>query len=411
MSAPIQTLDQRRARRLALARAGLLNPEWTGMPKSGRRLARSAALRVVDRFGYLQLDTVSIAGARSHCLVLLSRLAGLDPTLGESLLAPGTPLFEYWGHEASWIPWDLYPAFEWRRREFQSHPWWGDLLRQHRPVADGLLRRIETEGPLRSKDFDGQGGQGWWNLKIAVKVAAALWSAGHLAIRERRSFQRVFDLTERVIPAELRDQPWERPRALRHLLRRALAGHGWATTGTLAATWRLRNLRQPIATALGELQEAGEIVPCRLNDGATPGWIRVRDLELAERLARVRPRRDRGVLLSPFDPVLWDRGRVQRLFDFEQLLEIFKPAPQRRFGYYCLPVLAGERLIGRVDLKAEMRQGRLMVLSCHFEAERPSPADRAAMDSALVGYAEALRLTLGSRLGPSPPSSQSLTKR
>ena len=137
----MESLGTREARRLALARAGLLKPEWTGFPRSGRgrgARARRAAAAVLARFGYLQLDTVSVAGARSHAIVLLSRLEGFDPELGEELLRPGEPLFEYWGHEASWIPLELYPAFEFRRREFRAHPWWGDLVRAHPDVTRRL---------------------------------------------------------------------------------------------------------------------------------------------------------------------------------------------------------------------------------------------------------------------------------
>ena len=395
----MESLDVFAARRLALARAGLLNPAWTGLPAraSGRgKRARGAAHAVIRRFGYLQLDTVSIAGARSHGLVLLSRCEGLSPDLAEELLRPGEPLFEYWGHEACWLPLELYPVFAFRRRDFRQHPWWGDLVGENPEVADNLLRRIRDEGPLRSVDFEGRGSRGWWDLKIAKKIATQLWSSGVLAIRERRNFQRAYDLAERVIPADLLDQEVAFPDALKTLLLRALAGHGWAQTGTLAATWRLRNLQQEIAVALSELAEDGAIVPCvlRTNDRrALRGWIRPGDLGLAARLRRVRPRKDRGVLLSPFDPVLWDRPRVKTLFDFEQLLEIFKPAAQRIYGYYCLPVLAGERLVARYDLKADRRSGTLNVLSLRFEAEDPVPlADRQAARSALERYARALEL-------------------
>jgi len=380
------SLGVREARRLALVRAGLLRPRRSGLPRraSGRgRRARRGAHALIRRFGYLQLDTVSIAGARSHGIVLLSRLGGFDPELAEELLRPGEPLFEYWGHEASWIPLELYPAFEFRRRDFREHPWWGDVLGEHSEVAGGILERLRDEGPLRSADLEGEGSTGWWGMKLARRVTAALWSAGEVAIRERRGFQRVFDLAERVIPEEVRARPLPRDESLRILLLRALAGHGWAETGTLAATWRLRNLRPAIHRALDELREAGEIVPCDLvADGGERrrGWVRPADLELAADADRLRPRRDRGVLLSPFDPMLWDRPRVQRLFGFDQVLEIFKRAEDRRWGYYCLPVLAGEHLVARVDLKAERRPrrgGRLRLLACHFEAEekgRPVPA-------------------------------------
>ena len=159
----------------------------------GRR-ARRAAHEIIRRFGYLQLDTVSIAGARSHAIVLHSRLDGCDPSLGDELLRPGEPIFEYWGHEASWIPIELYPVFAFRRRDFRSHPWWGDLVGQHPEVAREIRRRIRKEGPLRSVDLEGEGGRGWWNLKIAGKVARAMWSSGELAVRERRNFQRTYDL-------------------------------------------------------------------------------------------------------------------------------------------------------------------------------------------------------------------------
>jgi uncharacterized protein YcaQ len=392
---------------LELSRPGLLKPEWSDLPKRAKgrsRRARKAAHRIIRRFGYLQLDTVSISGARSHAIVLLSRLDGFDHKLAEELLRPNEPLFEYWGHEASWIPIELYPVFEFRRKAFGSHPWWGDLIGQHPKIAKDLCRRIRNEGPIRSLDMEGDGSRGWWDLKLVKRVATALWSSGELAIRERRNFQRVYDLAERVIPEQWRQNYLSESQAIEQLLLRALKGHGWASTGTLSQTWRLTNQKKKISAALNRLVDIGEIIPCTITDGnkkTGPGWIRPEDLGLAARLKRVRPRFDRGVLLSPFDPVLWDRRRVQQLFAFDQVLEIFKPASKRKYGYYCLPVLAGDRLAARVDLKADRRAKKLNVLSVLLEEAYltgfAGSEAREAVRTALNRYAGALELKLAGK--------------
>ncbi len=384
------------ARRLALARGGLMTTRWTGLPGRatgvGKR-ARKAAGAIIRRFGYLQLDTVSVAGARSHGIVLGSRLDGFAPSFAETLLEPGEPLFEYWGHEACWLPIELYPAFEFRRRAFAEHPWWGDVIGAHPRIAEDLRQRVRDEGPLRSADMEGSGGRGWWDHKVSKRVATALWSSGEFAIRERSRFQRTYDLAERVIPARFRDAPLDERASYRLLLERALAGHGWATTGTLAATWRLRNCRDALDRALADLVDEGAIVPCALEnpDGKpTAGWIRPADLDLGERLMTARPRHDSGVLLSPFDPVLWDRARVARLFRFDQVLEIFKPAAQRRYGYFCLPVLAGERLVARVDLKANRSRQQLSVVAAHMEPLATRGKRTTAVAAAVKATADAL---------------------
>jgi uncharacterized protein YcaQ len=400
----MEVLDQKTARRLALVKAGLLRPDWVGLPRDARgrgTRARRAALAVIRRFGYLQLDTVSIAGARSHTIVLLARLPGLDARLGEELLRPGEPLFEYWGHEASWMPIEHYPLFGWRRRRFRTHPWWGDLIGRHPELVRQLRRRIERQGPLRSADLEGRGGSGWWELKTMKRVALALWSSGELAIRERTGFQRVFDLARHVIPDRWRRRRVGQAAALRELLLLALDGHGWAPTRTLVATWRLQGMSEAIRAALATLERRGMVRRCALAtaDGRRlPGWIQTADLELAARAARLRPGAGRPVLLSPFDPLLWDRARVAQLFDFEQVLEIFKPADRRLYGYFVLPVLAGERLVGRVDLKAERAEGRLRVLSLRYESTgtaRPGEAsEELATAAALERHAAACRLRL-----------------
>jgi hypothetical protein len=357
---------------------------------------REAAYEIVRRFGYLQLDTVSVAGARSHAIVLHSRLPGLSPDVPESLLRPRAPLFEYWGHEASWIPIELYPAFGFRRRAFRKHPWWGDLIEDHPRIASSIVDRVRGEGPLRSADIESRKSSGWWDLSVAKKVVSALWSAGTLAVLERRSFQRTYDLTERVIAARWREKDLDLMGSLKTLLLKALEGHGWASVRTLSATWRFRFLGAEVRRALEELEEEGAISKCVLHSAARSrlaGWIRPEDLELSARLLRVHPSPEGGVLLSPFDPLLWDRGRVDALFGFHQILEVFTPASRRKYGYYCMPVLAGERLVARCDVKADRAKGVLRTISVHYE-RGVSSADRSAVRSALMRFADTIALSL-----------------
>ncbi|MCA9756047.1 MAG: YcaQ family DNA glycosylase [Candidatus Eisenbacteria bacterium] len=387
-------LDTKRARRLALLAAGLLHPEWIGLEPKGSgkgRVARESALGFVRHFGYLQLDTVSVAGMRSHPMVLWSRHPKIDPALGEELLRPGTPLFEYWGHEACWLPMELYPYFQFRRDEFRDTKWWKDIQKRHRTTADEILARIRNDGPIRSQDLEGKGGGGWWEHKPAKRIVVALWFVGDLAIRERTNFQRTFDLPERVVPSELREKPAGWHDSARELIALALRGHGWATIGTLARTWRYLNCRPDLRRALEELEADGRAAPCDLLDTEgkrISGWIDPIYLPFIDRLARLRPNTSRARLLSPFDPVLWDRGRVATLFGFEQTLEIFKPAPQRKYGYFCLPVLAGDQLIGRVDPKADRKTGTLHALSEHLEPE----GTRETLRSAFTDFAGAMGL-------------------
>ena len=263
--------------------------------------------------------------------------------------------------------------------------------------------------------MEGRGSRGWWDLKVAKRVASALWSSGELAIRERKNFLRTYDLAERVIPEKVRRQRVTKNKGVEMLLLKALDGHGWATMTTLTGTWRPTNIRKELVPAAERLERRGEIVRASLENPEgkpTPGWIRPSDLELVDRLRRVRPQRDRGVLLSPFDPVLWDRPRVQRLFGFDQILEIYKPQSQRTYGYYCMPVLAGERLVARFDFKADRKAGVLRVLSCHHEGtgtDRPASAeDGEAAATALQRHANALELEI---VGWKPKKATAKTKR
>ena len=187
-----ETLGLREARRLALARAGLLNPEWTRFPRRAKgrgQRAREAVAEVIRRFGYLQLDTVSIAGARSHVIVLLSRLDGLrSQSSARNSSAPGRRSLSTGGTKRAGSPSSSIPPWRFAGASSGSIPGGGDIVGEHPDVARNLLRRIREEGPLRSVDMEGRGSRGWWNLKTAKRVATALWSSGELAIRETGAF-------------------------------------------------------------------------------------------------------------------------------------------------------------------------------------------------------------------------------
>jgi uncharacterized protein YcaQ len=401
-------LDVRTARRLAL-NAALLLP----LPDEAQRRraasaeeARAHARKIIQHFGYLQLDTVSIAGARSHSLVLGSRIDGFPTRVGEELLRPGEPHFEYWGHEACWLPLELYGHFEFRRRAFRTHPWWGNVIDAHRTEADQLLERIRAEGSVKSADLEGERGRGgWWDLKLSKKICDAWWSSGELAVRERVKFQKSFDLTERVVPKKHRKSV-EENQAVGDLLVLALRGHGWATLSTLAATWRFRNRAAQLKKIVAELVDAGRIVPLDLEDDGKriAGFVTPEALENRPTLESLKPSRTSAVLLSPFDPLLWDRDRVSRFFNFDQVLEIYKPAPQRKYGYFCLPVLCGEQLIARVDLKANLAAREISVLSVRYESTGSAEAatkweaqavENSAQEAPRFGAGRARRLMPG----------------
>ena len=332
----MESLNPRQVRRLALARAGLLKPALTGLPTraagKGPR-ARSRCHSIVERFGYLQLDSVSVSGARTHAIVLASRLENLDASLGEELLSPGEPLFEYWGHEACWMPMALVPlCFAFRRREFQVHPWRGDLLGEHPRMAVEIMRRVEQEGafPIR-----GSGGQRRPGL---VGFQAFEARRRGFVVRRGTRHREPAPLPQKIRSARARHPARRLPRQRRRVTRKpstcccskALEGHGWATTGTLSATWRLVNCRRSsggIVTAPRGKRPNRAVQAAGKPNGNCPAGCARKISDLAAGSRQLPDRAGTGAcLLSPFDPVLWDRERVRLLFDFDQVLEIYKPA-------------------------------------------------------------------------------------
>lgn len=297
-------------------------------------------------------------------------------------------LFEYWAHEASLLPLNLQPLLRWRMAEADAGLiGWGSLrvyAREKRAAAMAVVDRLRKEGPLAVSDFDeGKSRSGWWEWGESKRMLEWLFWAGHITTATRRgSFERVYDLTERVIPADVFALPTPDKRdAHRALIGCAARALGVATEIDLRDYFRtgVTDTR----TAIAELTEESILLPVTVAGWRQPAWLH-RDSR--------RPRRIHArALLAPFDPLIWERSRTERLFDFRYRLEIYTPADKRQFGYYVLPFLLGDRLVARVDLKADRKASVLRVQSRHLEANAPAET-MAELDTELASMAAWLGL-------------------
>ncbi|TMJ11970.1 MAG: winged helix-turn-helix domain-containing protein [Alphaproteobacteria bacterium] len=358
---PKDSLSLAAARRIALAAQGLARPRREG-PVSRRRL-----LAEVERLGLLQIDSVNVL-ARAHYLPLFSRLGPYDTGLLDAA-AWGKPrrLFEYWAHEASLLPFDLHPLLRWRMAQAErGDSGWTSLRAfsgERRQEAEAVLARITAEGPLAASDFEGARRSGWWEWSHAKQALEWLfWSGKVTTFTRRASFERVYDLPERVLPREILALPTpSREDAQRSLLLHSARALGIATARDLRDYFRLSPA--DAAPRIVELAEEGALIPVRVR-----GW---RDLAYLHPEAP-RPRRAEGqALLAPFDPLIWERSRTERLFGMRYRIEIYTPAEKRVHGYYVYPFLLRDSLAARVDLKADRKTRTLLVQSSHQEPGAP----------------------------------------
>ncbi len=387
---PRSDLSTSEARRIALAAQGFDRPKPGG--KIGLRHLRGA----IGRLGLLQLDFVNVV-VPAHYQVLFSRLGPYDRALLDRLAYRRRELTEAWAHEASLVPMELWPHLRHRREAHPQRPWRrGEFLDKHPNYPDWVLAEIDRRGPLAAEDLSVPDGvsrrlEGSWLGTVPRALLENLFGRGVLAVAERRaSMARVFDRSERLVPPEHHGRTVSREEAQRELVRIAARAHGVATTADLADYFRLRvgEARPRIA----ELVESGE-----LREVAVEGWRGPAYLHCEAR----QPRRvEASALISPFDPLVWTRRRTERLFDFEYRFEIFIPREKRRWGCYVLPFLQGDRLVARVDLKADRQSGRLLVLAAHHEPV----ADRAEVEPALHAELEAMAGWLGLEAGVSADS-------
>lgn len=342
------------ARRLALRAQGLDNA-W----RPGRGVHGAAA--TIERLGYVQIDTIAVI-ERAHEHVFWTRQPAYRPTFLHQLMQQRR-VFECWTHAASYVPMTDYRFYDGRRRWHAAGDRRRDWLRKHRSVVNRVRARITDEGPLAAADFqEGDKRRGpWWDWKPAKVALEALYDAGELMISERRGFQRVYDLAERVLPAGLDLSEPDSAEAARWAVHRTLDNLGLADRRQMHIWHGDRKLVQ---ATVEDMVAAGELCQLQVRgDAGEPLYARALDLQ-----ATANGRATRRVhLLSPFDNLVIRRPWLQRLFDFDYTIECYVPGPKRRYGYFCLPVLFGDRFVGRLDPKADRKTGTFIVRRLELE--------------------------------------------
>jgi uncharacterized protein YcaQ len=372
-------ISNAQARRISLGAQGFNDPRPTG------RVDRRHLRRVVDRMGLIQIDSVNVL-VRSQELPLFARLGPHPRTLIDDATRHGD-LFEFWVHEACHVPIGLHPLQRWA---MDAHPRWKGLrawAAERRDLIEEVRNRVRHDGPLVASDLAMRTTPkgSWWDWDDGKLALEHLFRTGEVAARRRpNDFARVYDLAERVIPAAVREQPaLPEHEAKKELLVLAARHHGVGTAADLTDYHRLSHTR----TLLAELVEEG-----RLISTSVEGWGKRAYLHPDA----VVPRRVTArALLSPFDPVVWNRDRIERLFGFRYRIEIYVPAAERQYGYYVLPFLLGDELVARADLKADRAAGRLLVQGVFAEPGIDEPYVAAELAAELASMAEWLGLDAG----------------
>ncbi len=365
------SLSAAEARRIALAAQGFGR-------SSPSRIGAGRLRDLIGDLGALQIDSVNVL-VRSHYLPAFSRLGTYDRALLDRAVY-GKPrrIFEYWGHEASYLPIDAFPLLRWRMQQSSKGIGvWGNVARVGREQKD-LVRRvraaIEERGPLSSSEFsDGKSMGSWWGWTDTRRAVEFLYWSGEITPAKRRtSFERVYDLTERIIPHDILQARVREEDAQRELVLRAARAFGVATEADLRDYFRLPLLGARRAVA--DLVESQALIPVKVE-----GWKQQAYLDPQARTPR---KIEDAALVSPFDSLVWNRQRTHRLFDFHYRIEIYTPAHKRLHGYYVLPYLLDDRLVARVDLKSDRAGSTLLVHAIHYEpgVDRRSVRSRLAQN-------------------------------
>ena len=381
---PVAEVSAVQARRVLMARQGLAaDPD--------RRIDRAGLLAAIEALGFVQVDSIRTV-ARAHDMIMFSRATRHDPSDLRGLIEQDRALFENWTHDAALIPTRYYPYLQRRFVRLAGgleRRWnkWQNNGFQHE--LDVVLERIRQDGPVAARNLRGDGGQkradgngGWWDWHPSKTALEYLWRTGALAVCHREGFQKVYDLTERVVPAVHRGGPVPEDEFIDWACRRALERLGFATHGELAAFWGMVSPAEAKAWCLGPGREFPRVVVGAV-DGSAPRTM------LADPTALETDPDDIAVpprlrALSPFDPVIRDRSRTKRLFGFDYRIEIFVPAERRTYGYYVFPLMEGDRLVGRIDMKRAPESGCLQVDALWWEPGiRPGKGRLARLESEL----------------------------
>lgn len=378
------------------ARAVALRAQGFGATWSAKR-----PFEVLAHLGAIQLDSVNVV-ARSQDLIAFARLGAHAPTAMHREVYAKKRGFEYWGHAASWLPMDEYRYFLPRMQAHRASPrgWWKDAREKHAALYEGILARVRDEGPLSAQAFEDsrpQKGfgvapsatpkpQSWWDWKPAKLVLEDLFDQGVLMCAERNAgFARLYDLTERVLPAGTDTRDPGVAEAGLHLLRRGFAALGVATPREAADYFRLRPaVWHPAFKALRD-----ELVEVQVEGWDKPGYA------LPASLEGTKTPKHRPTFLSPFDNLVWERDRTERLFGFRYRLEIYTPGAKRKHGYYVLPLLVNGELVGRADMKLERAEATLAVPAMFLERDGVAPEDVARALRDLRDHLGATSVRLG----------------
>jgi len=373
----MDSLSPAQARRVALAAQGF---GARAKPSVGTRQMRGT----LDRLSVLQLDSVNVF-ERSHYLPVFARLGHYDKAdLDRLVFARKSGYTEYWAHEAALIPVEHWPLFRWRmefwRDYYATHPeaW----MHSNDAHIAWVRAELAEKGPLAAsqiEDDSRKGKTGWWDWSDTKRALEYLFRVGEVVSAGRTRFERTYALPEQKIPAAVLATEINQVDAVRELIRKSAIAHGVGTIRDLADYYRIK--QGPAKAAADELVDAGELLPV-----AVPGW----GPAYLHKDARIPRRIEAAALLSPFDPVVWERARAERMFDFHYRIEIYTPEPKRIFGYYSLPVLIDDQIVGRVDLKSDRQARVLRVQSAWREPHAP-----AGVEQRIVPLLEAARAWQG----------------